>query len=236
MMNKLLIFIFISMTTLNVSCQEASPLHYVIKEPKTKSSNPPLLILLHGVGSNEEDLFSLAPALPENYLIVSARAPIALSPNSYAWYQVDFSTGKPIYNFDQQEKSRNTLIQFIEFIKKEKGISSNEIYLCGFSQGAIMSYNIALTRPDLINGAALMSGRLIEEIKPFAVHKDRLQHLKLFISHGTNDNVLPIDYARKANHYFISLGIHPLYKEYTVVHTINQDMLTDLSNWLKAQK
>jgi phospholipase/carboxylesterase len=222
------------MTTLNVSCQKSSPLHYVIKEPKTKSSNPPLLILLHGVGSNEEDLFSLAPALPENYLIVSARAPIALSPNSYAWYQVDFSTGKPIYNFDQQEKSRNTLIQFIEFIKKEKGITSNEIYLCGFSQGAIMSYNIALTRPDLIKGAALMSGRLIEEIKPFAVVKDKFQHLKLFISHGTNDNVLPIDYARKANDYFISLGIHPLYKEYNAVHTIDQGMLTDLSNWLKA--
>jgi phospholipase/carboxylesterase len=225
MTNNFLILIFISMTTLNIACQKASPLHYIIKEPKTKTANPPLLILLHGVGSNEEDLFSLAPALPDNFMIVSARAPIALGPNSYAWYQVDFSTGKPVYDFNQQEKSRNTLIQFIEFIKKEKGISSNEIYLCGFSQGAIMSYNIALTRPDLIKGAALMSGRLIEEIKPFAVVKEKLQHLNLFISHGTNDNVLPIDYARTANTYFKSLDINALYKEYNAVHTINQEML-----------
>ncbi|MEO5570386.1 MAG: dienelactone hydrolase family protein [Bacteroidia bacterium] len=210
-----------------------SVLHYLVKEPKIQSAHPPTIILLHGVGSNEEDLFSFANHLPEKYLVISARAPIGLGGNSYAWYHLDFSTGKPVFNFEEEESSRATLIKFISQVKEKYSADANEIYLCGFSQGAIMSYSIALTRPDLVKGIAVMSGRLLEEIKPFITSKDKLQKLKVFISHGTKDNVLPVQNAREAAAFLKTLNINFSYKEYPEEHTISNEMFSDLLQWLK---
>lgn len=232
MKNLIATILFLTSMTINAS-DTATVLQYLVREPKTKSAHPPAIILLHGVGSNEADLFSFANQLPEKYLVISARAPISLGGNSFAWYQVDFSTGKPVFNFQQEESSRATLIKFISQIKEKYSINNNEIYLCGFSQGAIMSYSIGLTRPDLIKGIAVMSGRLLEEMKPLIATNDKLQQLKVFISHGTSDNTLPNQYAKDANAFLKTLNISPGFKEYKAGHEINNLMLSDLVNWLK---
>ena len=65
-------------------------LEYKIQEPKIKLDKNPLLLLLHGYGSNEADLFSFASELPDKYYIVSARAPYDLQYGSYAWYAINF--------------------------------------------------------------------------------------------------------------------------------------------------
>ena len=65
-------------------------LKYKIKEPKIILDKNPLLLLLHGYGSNEEDLFSFASELPDTYFVVSARAPYDMQYGSYAWYAIDF--------------------------------------------------------------------------------------------------------------------------------------------------
>lgn len=212
----------------------SASLHYLVREPIVKSAKTPVIILLHGVGSNEKDLFSLANRLPDHFLVISARAPIRLGENSFAWYQVDFSTGKPVFNVEQQENSRAILIRFIDQIKKQYNVNG-DIYLGGFSQGAIMSYSVGLSRPDLVDGIAVMSGRLLEETKPLVAAKDKLQALKIFISHGVNDPVLTIEYARNSVAYLKTLNLKPTYKEYPAVHTINNDMLLDLVKWLKEQ-
>ncbi len=224
---------FFALMTTTQACDTDPVLQYLVREPITKSANPSVLIMLHGVGSNEQDLFSLANQLPDDFLVISARAPIRLGENSFAWYQVDFSTGKPVFNVEQQENSRAILIKFIDQIK-EKYAASGNVYLGGFSQGAIMSYSVGLTRPDLVNGIAVMSGRLLEETKPMIAAKDKLQSLKVFISHGINDPVLNIQYARTSVAFLKTLGINPTYKEYPEVHTISNDMLIDLVKWLKG--
>lgn len=224
---------FFAFMTTAKGCDSTLVLTYLVREPITKSAHPPVLILLHGVGSNEEDLFSLANRLPDDFLIISARAPIQLGANSFAWYQVDFSTGKPVFNVEQEKKSRAILIKFIDQIKDKYAVSG-KIYLGGFSQGAIMSYSVGLTQPNLVNGIAVMSGRLLEEIKPVVVPKDKLQALKIFVSHGVNDPVLNIQYARASVDYLKTLNIQPTYKEYPEAHTISNDMLMDLVQWLKG--
>lgn len=211
---------------------QAKPLSYLVKEPKLLSPKTPLLILLHGVGSNEKDLFSFAQQLPEKYLIVSARGPNTIGPDSYAWYEVDFSSGKPVINKQQAEQSRLLLIDFIEALKKKYSFDKKQVYICGFSQGAIMAYGLGLTRPDKVKGIALLSGRLMDEIKPLVRPAAELKDLKVFMSHGTNDAVLGIHYAREGKAYLESLGVHPQYKEYPEGHTISSEMLKDLINWL----
>lgn len=209
------------------------PLHYLLRNPKIKTEKPPVLILLHGYGSNEKDLFSFASQLPDQYLIVSARAPIHLNGDAYAWYPIDFSSDKPEHNLQLEESSRNTLLRFITELKEKFKLNTSEIYLCGFSQGAIMALSLALTRPDIIKGSAVMSGRLLKGIKSLIAKKENLRSLKIFISHGINDNTLPISYGRESHVFVKSLGIVPIYKEYQEGHSINNQMLKDLIAWLK---
>ena len=208
-------------------------LQYLVRKPKTETENPPLLLLMHGVGSNEQDLFSFAQYLPDNYLIISARGPFTIGPNSYSWFQVSFATGVPVINYTEAEKSRNTIIQFIDSLKTQFHFNDKEIYVGGFSQGGIMSYSVGLTRPDLIKGIAVMSGRLLKEVKPQIASPNQLNHLKVYISHGTSDNVLSIEYAREANTYLKTINITPTYNEFEGGHTITNEMLLGLIYWLK---
>ena len=207
-------------------------LEYLVRKPKTRTENPPLLLLMHGVGSNEQDMFSLSDQLPDNFLIIAARGPLTIGPNSFAWFQVSFSTGVPVINSAQAENSRITIIEFIESLKTQYRFNEKEIYIGGFSQGGIMSYSVGLTRPDLIKGIAVMSGRLLKEVRPQIASQDELKKLKVFISHGISDNVLSIEYAREANAYLKTLNITPTFKEFEAGHTVNNEMLIGLVDWL----
>lgn len=207
-------------------------LYYLVRRPSVESIKPPLLVLLHGVGSNEQDLFSFADKLPGKYLIVSVRAPYVLGPNRFAWYEVDLTKGAPVINAEQAEQSRKTILHFLDKLKTNHPYDESSVYFCGFSQGAIMSYNVGLTRPDLIHGIAIMSGRLLSEVKQIIKKQDQLKDLKVFISHGTKDLVLNSQYAIDAKDYLISIGIAPNYHEYDAGHTINDAMLNDLIQWL----
>ncbi len=211
------------------------PLHYLLKHPKIESKQTPLLILLHGVGSNEKDLFSFADQFPDNFMVVSARAPFEVGQDSYAWYEVDFSNGKPVINKEKAEKSRVLILQFIDQLKEKYTFDNKQVYLCGFSQGAIMSYSVGLTSPDKIKGIAVMSGRLLEEVKPLIKPSAQLKQLNVFISHGTKDNVLGVAYAQGSNSYLKELGINSSYKEYPEGHTISNAMITDLISWLREK-
>lgn len=207
-------------------------LQYVVRQPKIKTGKPRLIILLHGVGGNEQHLFSFANQLPDDFLVVSVRAPHIISEGRYSWYQVNFSTGKPIIDAGQAEKSRNTIVQFVSELKQQFLFDDKQVYLCGFSQGAIMAYSVGLTSPDIIKGIAVFGGRLLEEVKPLIAPKEKLQHLQIFIAHGINDNTLNVEYARAGEGYLKILNIQPTYKEYISGHGINSEMVTDLLNWL----
>lgn len=232
----LILLLFTTMDTiLTAQTTNSTVLKYLVKEPTIKTDKAPLVVLLHGVGSNEKDLFSFANQFPANFLVVSARAPYAISEGRYTWFQVDFSTGRPHINPEQAEQSRKTIIEFIGQLKGIYSIDEKQVYLVGFSQGGIMSYSVGLTHPQLIHGIGVMSSRLLDEVKPLIASKTALAKLNIFISHGTNDAVLNIDYARSAKTYLKTLALEPTYKEYTEGHTINKEMLGDLLNWLKAR-
>lgn len=212
--------------------QEKPKLQYLVREPKIKSINPPLLILLHGVGGNEQNMFSFTDIIPDQYLVVAARGPLTLGSNSYAWFQVHFSNGSPVINAQQAAEARIAIIQFITDLKTELKFDDKQVYLAGFSQGGIMSYSVALTQPDKIKGIAVMSGRLLPETKPLIASEEHLKNLKIFITHGTQDHVLQFQYALDALEYLQSKNLHPELHQYNEDHTINNQMLKDLVQWL----
>ena len=210
-------------------------LHYLIREPKIKSAKPPVIIMMHGYGSNEADLFSLAQYLPDKFLVVSARGPQTLGAESYAWYQADFSKDPPLINKEQADSSRKAILDFIDDLQKVHPFDETQIYLVGFSQGAIMAYSLGLTEPHKFKGIAAMSGRILNEMKPIVAPQEKLNGLNIFITHGTIDPVINIKNARESKAFLNTLNIQPIYKEYPEGYTISQQMLEDLVAWLNGK-
>ncbi|MBS1978970.1 MAG: prolyl oligopeptidase family serine peptidase [Bacteroidetes bacterium] len=207
-------------------------LHYLVREPLNAIEKPPVLILLHGVGSNERDLFSVAGKLPEDFLVLSLRGPYRIGPQRYAWYQVDFKSGKPAITHDQEAASRELLMNFIEEMGERHQFDPQRIFIGGFSQGAIMSLSLGLIHPELFKGIVAISGRLPEELRAEFAPSNELSGLKVFVAHGTHDRVLTIDYARKLRSFLNGFGVSSFYKEYNAGHGISGEMLQDLNEWL----
>jgi phospholipase/carboxylesterase len=89
---------------------ELVDLEYLVRKQHDTTKRAPLLVLLHGYGSNEEDLFSLSDKIPDNWLLVSVRAPIGLGSNRYKWYDVKLVGENIKINFEDEEKSRQALL------------------------------------------------------------------------------------------------------------------------------
>jgi len=124
-------------------------LHHLVRAPKIKLDKNPLLLLLHGYGSNEEDLFSFAAELPDHYYVVATRAPYDLQYGSYAWYAINFDADQNKFSDNEQAKtSRDLIVHFIEELTTNYAIDADNVTLIGFSQGTILSYAVALSYPE----------------------------------------------------------------------------------------
>jgi len=208
-------------------------LHHLVREPKIKLEKNPLLLLLHGYGSNEEDLFSFSPELPEEYYVVSVRAPYDLQYGSYAWYTINFDADENKFSDNEQaKKSRDLIANFIDELTDNYAIDAQNVTLIGFSQGTILSYAVALSYPEKIKRVVALSGYLNLEIVIDNYKNNNFSNMKMFISHGTVDQVIPVDWARKASPIFTDLGIENVYKEYPIGHGVAQQNFYDFKNWL----
>lgn len=208
-------------------------LHYLIKEPTVKLDKYPLLLLLHGYGSNEEDLFSFASELPEEYYVISAQAPYSLQPYGYAWYAINFDADMNKFSDNNQAiRSRDLIVEFIDELVQKYPIDDKKVTLIGFSQGSILSYAVALSYPEKVSRVVALSGYLNEDILKEGYEKNDFSHLNFFVSHGTVDQVIPVEWARKTPEFLNRLHIKNTYLEYVVGHGVAPKNFFDFRNWL----
>jgi len=209
-------------------------LYHIVQEPKIKNNKNPLLLLLHGYGSNEEDLFSFASELPQDHYVISVRAPYDLQPYGHAWYAIHFDEDENKFSDNLQAKQSVALIaDFIDEVVKQYPIDTKNVTLIGFSQGAILSYATALTYPEKVTKVVALSGYFNQEIIPEVIDTKAISHLKFFISHGSVDQVIPVEWARKGKPALENLGIEVQYQEYPVGHGVAPQNFFDFKNWLQ---
>jgi phospholipase/carboxylesterase len=212
-------------------------LEYKIREPKVIIDKNPLLLLLHGYGSNEADLFSFADELPDEYYIISARAPYEMQYGSYAWYDINFDADQNKFSdHDQAKVSRDLIAGFIDELIQTYPIDPKKVTLIGFSQGSILSYAVALSYPEKVQKVVAMSGYLNLEIVSDDYLKNTFNNLKIFASHGTSDQVIPVAWAKKTPVILENLGIDITYKEYPIGHGVAPQNFYDFKSWLVDHK
>ena len=207
-------------------------LQYIIREPASITEKTTLLILLHGYGSNEQDLFSFTPTLPEDWLIVSFRAPFKSDYEGFSWYDIDLMNEENRINVSQAKESQQAILENILKITNQFGLTNNQIHLAGFSQGGILSYSLALNNPDLFTKIACMSCYAEEKLLTHIMKdKKKIEKLRFFISHGTDDTVIPLDWGRKAADLLYDMGAFFSFREYMSGHGVNQKNYIDLMDF-----
>jgi phospholipase/carboxylesterase len=214
----------------------STPLEFTLNEPTLPSSgNAPLLVLLHGVGSNEEDLMGLARFLDGRFLIASLRAPLTIQDGAYGWYELEWTTDGINHDEEGAIAGQAAAETAIDRFVKSLDVDPARVYIMGFSQGAIMSLGIALSHPEKIAGAVIMSGRLLPHVAAKAASPDLLAGLPVMVVHGTADPVLPIELGRQINDFLKQTPVDLTYREYLMGHTVSQESLLDITQWLTEQ-
>ncbi|MGV8945680.1 MAG: alpha/beta hydrolase [Lutibacter sp.] len=215
---------------------EKLALHYIVREPKTRTKNTSLLILLHGYGSNEEDLFSFADELPDELLIVSARAPQNLGFGSYAWYTIHFNSPEDRFSdIPEAKEAKKIIAKFIDEIQQKYAISPEKTFLLGFSQGTILSYAIALSYPEKVQKIIALSGYVNSDLLPADVNLKDYSKLDFYISHGTVDQVIPIEAAHKTVSFLDELAIKYYFKEFPIGHGVSPKNFDEFSKWIEER-
>ena len=211
---------------------------HTIREPAPGSNpagaRPPLLLHLHGVGSNERSMASLAPAFDPRFLVVSARSPLTLGLDAFGWFHVTFSAEGPVINGAEAAAGWAHVARFIDETVRAYGADAARVYLAGFSQGGIMALATLLTSPERIAGAVTMSGRLLPEVLPHTAPVASLREKPLLILHGVADEVLGVHFARDARKRLASLPIALTYEEFPMGHQVTPESLAAASSWLTA--
>lgn len=211
-------------------------LNYLIKKPETISRNTPLLVMLHGYGSDENDLFSFAQELPEQLLIVSAKAPIAMQPFGNAWYEIYFDAGAGKFNNDQQAVAARELIaKFIDELVETYQVDAANVTLLGFSQGSILSYAVALSYPEKVKNIIALSGYISKDMLVNGYEKNNFDHLAIYGSHGNVDQVIPVEWARKNKPFLDELNIENTYSEFPVGHGVAPQNFFEMRSWLQKR-
>ena len=211
------------------------PLSFLQRPAAATTPRPWLLVLMHGVGSNEQDLFSLAPQIPDRFHVLSLRAPFRMGPGSHAWF--DFSiepNGERTINEEQEAQSRALVAQAVESAAEQLGIPPERVVVGGFSQGGIMALSLLLTKPALMHAGLVWHSRLLPQVVPLTAPADALRGKRLWLSHGTHDNVIPLANALAIAHHMAPLPVAVTYHEFPSAHEIRPSELAATVTWLES--
>lgn len=211
-------------------------LEHLVRHPENSEGKAPLLLMLHGYGSNEEDLFSFASELPEELLIVSARAPLTLGYGSYAWYTIHFERDSANFSdIPEAMSALSTIDKFLDEVLEHYHADPGRVFLLGFSQGTILSSAYALNHPGKVHHVIALSGYINSQLIRGTLESGTFHELDFFVSHGSVDQVIPVEWARKTGPFLDRLKIPFTYMEYPVGHGVAPQNFFDLLHWLKQR-
>jgi phospholipase/carboxylesterase len=191
------------------------------------------LVLLHGRGADENDLYPLLDYLdPDRRLLgVTVRGPLSLPPGGAHWYALGgLGTPDPGTFLPTYERLTATL----DALAAETRIPPAATVIGGFSQGSVMSYAVSLGRGrPRPTGIIALSG-FIPTVPGFELDLDPPLP-PVAIGHGTFDPVIGVEWGRRAKETLEDAGADVLYREYPLPHTIDPSYLTELAHWLRER-
>jgi phospholipase/carboxylesterase len=208
---------------------------HLVRPPGLALRKPPLLILLHGAGGSEKELFEAVSLLDERFIVVTVRAPFMQSPRHYEWFGAEWLGGQRMMNLMQADFSRKSLEKFIPEAVHAYKANANRVYLLGFDQGATMALSLLLTDPELLAGVVAIAGQLPEEMRALMVKPDQLKGIPVLIVHGIQDQVLPLSAAEAIKTTLEGYRMEVSYLETPNTHELTAEMVDEANTWLTGR-
>jgi phospholipase/carboxylesterase len=189
-----------------------------------------LLVLLHGRGADEHDLLPLANLLdPERkLLVVTPRGPLSLPPGGAHWYVIrelgypDPPTFLPTFA---------AATAWLDGLVEETGLGWERVALGGFSQGAVMSYALALGAGRPRPAALIALSGFMPSVPGFELDLTP-PFPPIAIGHGTYDPVIGVEWGRSARETLEQAGAEVVYRESPMQHAIDPGFVEELQPWL----
>lgn len=193
---------------------------------RSGSDADPLVLLLHGYGSNEQDLPDLMTYLPDGLASASVRAPLTLAPGAYAWVPIAVP-GRPDPDITQ-ESTVALLAWFDEHVAPDR-----PVVLLGFSQGGLMVSQLLRMRPDRFVAGLVLSGFVLDDTFPGDAAL-AVRQVPVFFGHGDADPVIAPDATERAS---VWLAEHTSLTDRTyagLAHAVSAEELNDVSAFLRG--
>lgn len=158
-----------------------------------------------------------------------------MQPFGNAWYNIYFDGNDGKFSDDEQAiASRDLVVKCIDEIISAYQIDPENITLLGFSQGTILSFAVALSHPEKVKNVIGLSGYINEAILKEGYLEKDFSNLNIYSSHGSVDQVIPVEWARKTKPFLKNLGIDCHYSEFPVGHGVAPQNFYELKEWLKT--
>jgi len=188
------------------------------------------LVLFHGRGADEHDLFPLLDALdPERRLVgATPRGPLSLPPGGAHWYALG-GIGTPEPRTFQV--GYTAAAEWVDGFVGEHGLDWDKVVLGGFSQGGVMTYSLGLGAGRARPAALIALSSFMPTVEGFEL--DLSPPLPpVAIGHGTLDDVIGVEWGRRARAALEQAGAEILYRETPMFHQIDPDFVRQLAEWL----
>ncbi|HUF31045.1 MAG TPA: hypothetical protein VMM77_10395 [Gemmatimonadaceae bacterium] len=207
-------------------------LQYELQGPAQPRDGAPLLVLMHGRGSDRFDLARLHPHLPNGTLLVTPEAPFPGAPWGYgpgsAWYRF-ISEGLP--DEASMTESLERLEELLAALPAALPITPGPLVLGGFSQGGTMGVAYALSRPGAVSRVVNLSG-FVPRHPLVTVSPATVEGIRFFWGHGTGDSAIPFSLAERGRAALRGAGADVAAFDYDMDHGVSPAELRDLSDWL----
>lgn len=211
-------------------------LDYNIRPSNLGLENSKVIYLIHGYGADKNDLFSFADYLPVSLTVIAMQATFSMPfGQGGAWYNLELGpNGEHLSDVEQAKYSAQEIKKFIEASTESYGFDKDNIFVLGFSQGAILTYSMVLNNPEKFKYVLPLSGFIMDEIMPESFDKD-YSNLDFYSAHGTMDGVISIERGRTGGALLKKLGIKHIYHEFPAAHSIAQKEFEEIVSWLKER-
>ena len=204
---------------------------WTLRVRSSQSANPRLLVLIHGWTGDENSMWVFARGLSPDYWIIAPRAPHRANPGGFSWRAHHPDTfGGP--SLEALRPSADGLIRLIDEYSASVKVDALQFDLAGFSQGAAMVNLVGMLHPHRVRKMGVLSGFVPSGVEELIAQKP-LAGKNIFVAHGTQDEMVPIDRARASIQMLEQAGAQVNYCEDEVGHRVSRACMSALKNYLK---